>query len=538
MKLHEDHLSYRHEGANSDLIIPIDAKPSVEHDKTMENVRINSRLDIPWLNEIKAKIGTAIICGAGPSLKNHIQDIKQSGGIVFAVNSAAQYLISKGVQVHYQVILDPLPEEIDELAEADEHLIASIADPAVFKAVKRPILWHPLIAGIEDEIPAGKLFCGIGGGITVTNSTLCIAYTMGFHRLKVYGVDSSYKDGHRYADQGKAPPGALAVDIELDGRKYATSYDLKLQVNLFMMLAALLDREGVEVEVFGEGLLPDLFREYGNSPERRVVYDLISTPPAYGEYMLTLMFARYGEMMGNKFPLKLVAGEKREDWAELPEEKHAGLIAEFPVMAQAVLKNGIELVESVDYRYPAMVYSVASQKLNKWLADKPAEFLDKYLLTADDFKGHATIPDVEYVTMGARYSKYWETHRNLTNDEFLKIYSRLVRRFPLARVMVVSDQDGCDHFREVAKNNGIECLFSKDYSDSFTGDAELILRSKFFYMLRGGGIGIVPMFSRLPYEMHFDPMFHGVWSETACVSWATKDQVYSASTKLLWDEQC
>lgn len=256
MRLTEKDYTHKNPGTTQDLVIPIDPDPTVPLDRAMENVRVNSRLDIPWVEEVPAHSGVAVICGSAPSLRRHYADIR---GTVFACSTAGHALAAQGIEIAYQVIMDPLESSVNDLVDAEGHLIASFAAPAVFEVATRPVLWHPIIKDIEDYIPADRPFIGIGGGITVLNSALGLAYTLGFREFHVYGADSSYEDGKRYADPSTPPNPTTPLWIEENGKQYLTSYDLRQQAVVFLNLAHQLKAAGCVVKVFGTGLLPDLF---------------------------------------------------------------------------------------------------------------------------------------------------------------------------------------------------------------------------------------------------------------------------------------
>lgn len=261
MKLNEDFMDVKNPDAVGSMRVRIVLLPTATHEQCMENVLFNSLLNVPWVDQIEIQSGTALVCGNGPSLKSMIPEIKDAvmrGGIVFACNSAAKVLRNAGIEVEYQVLMDGQPSVVDELADAESHLIASVCDPSVFCNVEKPLLWHPFIPDIENYVPAGKLYADIGGSYTVGNSAVCLAKTLGFKVIDIYGMDSSYHGRERYAD-GQYNSNELMVEVELNDKKYTTSYDLKMQVNAFLVLADELERMGCVLRVRGNGLLPDAF---------------------------------------------------------------------------------------------------------------------------------------------------------------------------------------------------------------------------------------------------------------------------------------
>jgi hypothetical protein len=261
MKLDEMQIHLRHPKASADLVLDCQLVSPLDPDDMLGNARINSRLPLEWIDkEIPAHDGVAVICGKAPSLRDTLPLLKATkNATIFACNSAAKFLASEGVVPDWQVILDSSRNTVNELGPAKRHLLASVVDPELVRKAVSPVLWHPLIPGIEEALSA-RPFVGIGGGITVSNSVLCLAYTLGFRRIEVHGMDSSFRKGDIYAFKSDIPDEPLRVEVEFGGRFYESSVDMKQQVQVFMKLAKMLKDAGCEVIVHGSGLLPDVMK--------------------------------------------------------------------------------------------------------------------------------------------------------------------------------------------------------------------------------------------------------------------------------------
>lgn len=267
MQLEDTVLRFRNKEASQELIVGIHMDAVIDSDEAKEHIRKNIQHDVPWLLEKTAHDAPAIVCGAAPSLLNCLDDIRKrqsAGAKIFACNSSSQLLRAHGIVVNYQVILDSgeiTLTEFDE--EAPVHLLASVCQPDLFKLAKNPILWHPSIESVIEQVESlPRDFSYIGGGVTVTNSALAIVYTLGHREIDVYGVDSSHEGEAFYAD-GRSLKDVnsqqLPVIVEHMGKEYKTTYDMKQQVVVFMKMAQMLQKEGCAVRVHGSGLLPDVW---------------------------------------------------------------------------------------------------------------------------------------------------------------------------------------------------------------------------------------------------------------------------------------
>jgi hypothetical protein len=221
---------------------------------------VNQQRDIPWLKECAEHDGVAIICGAGPSLEDTLDEVRALKGTIFACNSAANYLLDRGFDVDYQAMLDPHPIRDCDFAPTKGHLIASIVDPKMFDRAKNAVLWHPYMDWIEDKLrPDCPEFAYIGGGVTVTNSVLCIAYTMGYREFHIFGMDSSFREEKTHV-QEVLDEGAFNVWVTQNGKTYQTAYDMKEQARVFLGMHGHLTSIGCNITVYGSGLLPDMFK--------------------------------------------------------------------------------------------------------------------------------------------------------------------------------------------------------------------------------------------------------------------------------------
>jgi uncharacterized Rossmann fold enzyme len=252
--------------------LKIDISCNTPDEVLFQNIEINSRHDLEWITEVAAHDGHAVIVGGGPSVADHIESIRwrQSlGQKIFALNGAARFLSQNGIPSDYNIILDARRENAAFLGGVPEktvHLIASQCDPELVQilvgAVWETNLWHPKIEGIENHLPDKREdLTLIGGGISVGLSAMCLAYSMGYRKLHLYGYDSSHKDGAKHAYDQPMNTGEQVVDVTVYGRKFKTSLTMAKQAEAFPTVCDQLIDLGCIVTVDGDGLLPFIVRE-------------------------------------------------------------------------------------------------------------------------------------------------------------------------------------------------------------------------------------------------------------------------------------
>lgn len=260
-------IEHWNEGASMPLIMPVQLIANVSDDLIDENVRINSRGPYEWLKEVPPHEGIAVLCGNGPSLVDHIEDIKRlhaDGAVIFAMNGAGPLLAARGILPDYQVMLDARLQTADLIGPALTHLFGSQVHPECFKRVPNAKLWHLAMDGLDELLPDEQPeHIVVGGGASVGNSAAALAHALGFKTLHFYGYDSSYRGHVSHARHQVLNDADPTCDVTFNGKVYRCALTMKFQAERFQELARALKQCGCKLYVHGDGLLPDMF----NAPQ-------------------------------------------------------------------------------------------------------------------------------------------------------------------------------------------------------------------------------------------------------------------------------
>lgn len=256
------------------------------------NIATNARAHGRWAKSLPAHDGHAIIVGGGPSVRDQLGKIKarfRHGQRLFALNGAAGFLNQYGLVPDYQVMVDARPENVDLIGDAEQYLIASQCHPLVFHGLPRVTLWHPAVEGIDAHLPEhSDEFALVGGGTTVGLSAMCLAYTLGYRHLHLYGFDSSHrlKAGHAYAQAMNAHDHLVKVTV--GDRTYTASLAMARQAELFPQVANNLIGLGCEITVEGDGLIQEVIKQMAANADLPLAedekYRRIWAFPAYREF--------------------------------------------------------------------------------------------------------------------------------------------------------------------------------------------------------------------------------------------------------------
>jgi uncharacterized Rossmann fold enzyme len=225
------------------------------------HVAANKRADVPAVESVKAHGRPLIICAGGPSLADSLPSIQlertRTGADLWALNGAHDYLIDRGIVPSHMVMLDSRLECVDAFLRyplsSCEYLIATQCHPFAFERLAHYRLrrWTGWYWGVEDDVI-------IGGGATVGLKSIALAATMGYRHIRLFGYDSSYRNGEHHAYPQPLNEHDLRVDVVLYGRKFTCARWMAKQVVEFLAMSAVLTREwGCTIEIApSDGLLP------------------------------------------------------------------------------------------------------------------------------------------------------------------------------------------------------------------------------------------------------------------------------------------
>ena len=162
-----------------------------------------------WKGEFKEV--PAVICGAGPSLSEDLEAIKELGdrALVIAGGSAITALTRVGIEPHLNLAIDPNEQEVRclegmKLKEAP-FIYSYRLHPDVFSLVESPLGYLKTDAGrkfeawVERELGIEGESLGFNEkAFSVTTLSLSLAVKLGCDPIILVGVDLAYTGGKRY----------------------------------------------------------------------------------------------------------------------------------------------------------------------------------------------------------------------------------------------------------------------------------------------------------------------------------------------------
>ena len=285
--------SYQNPHSSMPMLIPMLVVCNTSEEDIGRNVYQNTAHDLKWIKPVEAHDGIAVMIGGGASVENdidRIKDLQAGGATVFAMNGASKWANKNGIKVDYQVIADAKAETatlIDPMAQ--DYLLASQVHEdttAAAMSVKPPIIWHLETGSIEKSFaPKEKygVYALIGGGATVGNSSICVAYTLGFRDLEIFGYDSCHQDDRSHAYSQPMNDAIPNVNVEWGGETFKASVAMKAQAEKFQMTSQALKQAGCTLTVHGWGLLQAMYHTDASNMTEREKYQRMWTFDMYRE---------------------------------------------------------------------------------------------------------------------------------------------------------------------------------------------------------------------------------------------------------------
>lgn len=299
---------------------------------------------------------------------------------------------------------------------------------------------------------------------------------------------------------------------------------------------------------------PDLVQLRNNSVDSRemrhvVTWDQFVSPPTIGDLVEVMMLARWIASQGRRTLFVVVTGEYRQDWplsdhqifesTQIEIAKRLALRHQIDVLqmtwdefesrilidpdAYIVFRNRVEVRKEIYTRSLSLLNRLVAKDKEKrrdqWLLDS-SELSTSVLNSSKIFIGG------DYVAWGVR-NRAVSPERNIGESEFRLLYLALLNRSRGSPIVIVSDHESCEFFKKVAHKFGFVCLFSADYSESFLDDAAIALGGKIFFQVRGGGMGEVALYSKLPFEMSYtlSPPRKTI-RKSQITAWQTSQQIF------------
>lgn len=214
-----------------------------------DHMRYAHTLKLPELVQAPLpRRGTAVIVGGSPSVKDHLEKIRELSknprNNIFAINWTHTWLINNKIIPNSTVFfeIDIEPDTVLKHAHPNvTYYICSHCDPRTFDQLKdfKRVLWHSPPNSeqehrVREELFSNSTMCG--GGIGTFTRTLTVAMFLGYRDFEIFGVDSSFPDD---SDTTHVKGYETPMNVEKDGMYVYARYSGTDEVRRFKTIGPL-----------------------------------------------------------------------------------------------------------------------------------------------------------------------------------------------------------------------------------------------------------------------------------------------------------
>ena len=258
-----------------------------------------------------------------------------------------------------------------------------------------------------------------------------------------------------------------------------------------------------------------------------IVYDCAVSPPTYGDFIYILMVSRYFMKKKYNTNLIIINGEyRKETWLRVKKKLYEKKVLELKQLAiNFKSQDKIELKNwktfNLDYENKKndeefffkervfnrkRIYSHSFNFLNLQLKREKKSFQKKFLIGRNSFDSFLKykLPK-QYIAIHFRHSKKGRmnefsknisTSRNISYNLFKLSIEKLSKKFPNLKLIIISERSAIKEFKKFKiKNKNL--VYADIFSKNILGDAAIVLNSKLYFQVKGGGIYTFALFSNV-----------------------------------------
>ena len=282
-----------------------------------------------------------------------------------------------------------------------------------------------------------------------------------------------------------------------------------------------------------------------------IYYDNSTSPETYGDYFCVLMLARFLSLKGQKIAFNILNIKHAERWNYLTIQQQTKFVSDQVMLAKYLLPKEVK-VALIDSEANAEIESGNRYTINlghELLPDGSAFFdaapyflhclireyhwklPEKFLLRRESREG--STPFVAWHIRKGLYDQRRDASSELVQQDF----AQLSKLFPGHVIKIFSDKIGLE-FAFFALTGSPEVRdFWKNGTHVVPQEATCfieaipeVINAEFYFQRKGGGLGVVPVFSLNPYLQLCPDVtnFYGKQGN-ALVPWAKNNQIFRHS---------
>lgn len=153
------------------------------------------------------------VCGAGPSIAEHIEKLRDWDGDIWAINNTAAWLLTNGIKSTFYTV-DPDVPEILNLEGIDSAILATSCNPR-----------------LREKFKTVQLFDMMGDGPTSVCRAPFLAEMMGYRDITLFGCEGSFGFKSMHVDIEEEEDNPYCMIVHSDGGEFITTVPMLSQTN-------------------------------------------------------------------------------------------------------------------------------------------------------------------------------------------------------------------------------------------------------------------------------------------------------------------
>ena len=297
----------------------------------------------------------------------------------------------------------------------------------------------------------------------------------------------------------------------------------------------------------------ELFDAHSQNPKIivQLIHDNGCSPPTFGNYLETLLLARYLSIYGMNLEYILISPKALPiDWKVrgMNQNNMRAFIKEQVRLAKLILPNSVkfkrcEILKSSNSKIIFVLFknmvrkkeinAISAIAIHYLMRLHKYGYIRKFLLSKKDYtKNLDMLRGKRYICINFRKG-IWDIERNNNLNLFISDLSNLSSIYPKHSIMILSDPISLfDLKKDVKFREKYKSLQEKRKNiifqpeKGFTAAARIILGSDFYFQRSGGGLAMIPIFSKIPYFfiMREVAYLENIRKGTSLVPWAEQNQ--------------
>ena len=248
----------------------VKTKNSVKNENVQANVHYNLTLINNWIPKCKPAFDSvAIIASAGPSLGDHLDEIRElyqkPNHYLITVKHAHDMLIEEGLIPWACILLDPrnhVQDFIENPHPEVNYFVASQCHPTTVDKLldSKAKVWgyNAEVGAGEDQILISRkpgAFM-LGGGCSTATRGVSVLYAMGFRKFELFGYDLCFFDEPDWTELDKKGEPKY-IKVEVAGKTFFTDAEKCAQCQ---DVSKLMDSKlELDITMHGPGMAPHYF---------------------------------------------------------------------------------------------------------------------------------------------------------------------------------------------------------------------------------------------------------------------------------------